>query len=96
MDAAGMGRLSPQEFGLLYGCCIAFVKLLPLYSIGWRRLLAKPRKYLLQTSFYAQGVVLGGLVFIALVAQSRQVRGGSRKLSSLSCTISRKCTMSRV
>jgi hypothetical protein len=75
MDATGMGRISPQEFALLYTCCITFVKLLPFCSIGWRRVLADPRKFLLQTTFYAQGVVLGGLVFIALMTHSRQVSG---------------------
>jgi hypothetical protein len=37
MDATGLGRLSASDFALLYVCCIAFVKALPLHSIGWRK-----------------------------------------------------------
>jgi hypothetical protein len=154
MDATGMGRLSPLEFLGLYACCIAFVKLLPLWSIGLVKVLSNPRKcvrafvthasmpttrqgrhlalslhearhehrrcsctgfvlllhlilntyccchwyskpkarhesrdracmcsarrYLLQTSFYAQGVIFGGVLFIAIDSVARGVRDRGR------------------
>ncbi len=37
------------------------------------QVLSNPRKFLLQTSFYAQGVIFGGLVFIALASYMRGV-----------------------
>jgi hypothetical protein len=39
------------------------------------QVLAQPRKYLLQTSFYAQGVIFGGVTFIAIASLLRGVGG---------------------
>ncbi len=41
MDASGTGRLTAGEYMLMYGCCIAFVKALPLHSIGWAKVRRK-------------------------------------------------------
>jgi hypothetical protein len=73
MDASGVGALTTSELMVLYVCCMACVKFLPLWSIGLRKVLSNPKKYLVQTSFYAQGVIPGAVVGIALVAARRGV-----------------------
>lgn len=73
LDASGVGALTLAELAVLYVCCMGCVKLMPLWSIGLHKVLSNPRKYLLQTSFYAQGVIPGAAAGIAFISLWRQV-----------------------
>ncbi|KAG1662561.1 hypothetical protein FOA52_003940 [Chlamydomonas sp. UWO 241] len=68
LDASGVGALSVLELVIIYACCITCVKLLPLWSIGLVKVFSNPKKYLVQTSFYAQGVIPGAVVGIGAVS----------------------------
>ena len=71
LDASSVGALTLSELIVLWTCCMACVKFLPLVSIGLKKILSNPKKYLLQTSFYAQGVIPGAVAAIVLIAAWR-------------------------
>lgn len=73
LDASSVGALTPVELLILYTSSMGCVKLLPLWSIGFAKIISNPRKYLLQTSFYAQGMIPGALLAIAIIAARRDV-----------------------
>ena len=73
LDASGVGSLTLIELIVLWSCCMACVKFLPLLSIGVRKIWNNPKKYLLQTSFYAQGVIPGAVAAIVIIAAKRGV-----------------------
>jgi len=50
--------LSLKEFAILYFWCMLFVKVIPLLSLGLT-FFKNPIKYLKQTTFYAQGILVG-------------------------------------
>lgn len=73
LDASSVGSLTLPELLVLWTTCMACVKFLPLVSIGLKKILSNPRKYLLQTSFYAQGVIPGAVAAIIIIATWRGV-----------------------
>jgi hypothetical protein len=56
MDGSGLGRLTPSEYGVLYLCCMAFVKTLPLASIGWKKVRGSLLVSCVMTQTHAAGV----------------------------------------
>ncbi|GAX80651.1 hypothetical protein CEUSTIGMA_g8086.t1 [Chlamydomonas eustigma] len=73
LETSGVGAMTVGELSLLYCCGMGCVKLLPLWSIGFRKIYSNPRKYLLQTSFYAQGLIPGAMLAIFCICAVRGI-----------------------
>jgi phosphatidylglycerol:prolipoprotein diacylglycerol transferase len=69
LDSIGQGALTLYEMAKLYIFGMFFVKTIPLISLG-TKFFRNPLKYLKQTTFYAQGGLIGLIPFLYTYSKS--------------------------